>query len=370
MVNSSEVRRDENTHAELARSHGSRLQPRKTFGSDDASDELTYLQVTLQDHSSQTASKAGRTSLTNVARGSASFLPIAWVHVPKCGSTFFNALVNLPGAVAFGRSNFTAGVDFVGMLAALDDDIAANAFILELNDLCLDGFARWGPDDDWVPDMGVYDAARDVTFLEGPWPLIGDHSGIGGVYHSKVKGHGFIMLRQPEQRIISGYNDEFHSWPSWHHGRLPVNMEEYAKAVSGCAVKMMVRPGFAAGRSMGKGAPCGDLLASTDTETAQAIVALRSGFLFVGIQDEWDTSICLLHKMFGGACHASEFSNAHPNSNSSGEPYDTSDLNGFLDEHDGLLYSAAVQIFKSNVQKYDASASGCQECFQLAGKDD
>ena len=197
------------------------------------------------------------------------------------------------------------------------------------------------------------------------WSALLLHSGVNSIYQSKVNGRGFTILRQPEQRIISAWNHNQHSWPFYYYERWANTMGEFAEAVSGCAVKMMTRDGSAtAGSNMDPHAPCGDPVPSTDAETRLAVNRLRDGFVFVGILEEWDMSICLLHKMFGsGPCHGVEFGNARRGAKSTSF-YNTSDLNGFVDVHDGILYAEAFQIYRSLLQKYDVSASTCEPCFE------
>ena len=51
--------------------------------------------------------------------------------------------------------------------------------------------------------------------------------------------------------------------------------------------------------------------------------------------EEWDLSICLFHKIFGGPCRADDFANEHPTPNASKTAegvYDTAPLQGFHDD--------------------------------------
>ncbi|CAK8992389.1 unnamed protein product [Durusdinium trenchii] len=78
----------------------------------------------------------------------------------------------------------------------------------------------------------------------------------------------------------------------------------------------------------------------------RAVKRLREGFAFVGLTEEWDLSICLFHTMFGGPCHSSEFHNArksHHLKNADGS-YDTSVLQGYQDEIDGLVYAEGLRM--------------------------
>ncbi|CAJ1436581.1 unnamed protein product [Effrenium voratum] len=83
---------------------------------------------------------------------------------------------------------------------------------------------------------------------------------------------------------------------------------------------------------------------------------------FVGLVEEWDLSICLFHKMLGGDCLFSEFENTRQNPNE----YNTSELQGFNDTLDGIVYQEARSIFQRNLKLYGVSNESCQPCFQRA----
>ena len=73
--------------------------------------------------------------------------------------------------------------------------------------------------------------------------------------------------------------------------------------------------------------------------------------------------------MFGGPCHSSEFHNArksHHLKNADGS-YDTSVLQGYQDEIDGLVYAEAVRLFRQNLAVHNVSVDSCQPCFADAG---
>lgn len=205
----------------------------------------------------------------------------------------------------------------------------------------------------------------DLRSLAQPgWPVPqwSDHSGINRFY-PELRGHLFTTLRQPEQRVMSGWHNAQHSWPTVKMQRDAYDVLEYAHVVAGCGVKMLMRDGMA--RSMSHGdhglALCGgetfdsDGLkpAPSDTEVIGATQRLREGFAFVGILEKWVLTVCLLHTMYGGRCSASEL----------GEPgtwYNTSALNGFIDTADGMLYAEGQRIFEQNVKLYALSKQDCE----------
>jgi len=304
-------------------------------------DEVAYLQSYATLHSQ--SSSLGQTidvPQSNTASQSSSgqpdarlkaALPLAWTHVPKCGSSLANALIYLPGMCP----NLPSGFLFTNLWDNTNyADVVAN---------------------EWCP--GSFSTDGRIQF--------NDHSGSGGeIYASSVKGHGIIMLRQPEQRILSAYYDNQHSWPVWYYGHWAVDPLEFAKGVSGCAVRMLTREGRSSGHA--RTGPCGSPEPATAAELTLAKQRLREGFVFVGLTEEWDLSMCLLHAVFGGRCLGSDFLNTNPGSNSSQEKYNVSELMGFTDAPDGALYTEASVVFSEQLQRYGLSYDACRPCFKEA----
>lgn len=276
--------------------------------------------------------------------------PFYWMHVPKCGASLAYPLSHIPHICDLGKEK-------------LD-----HASVEKLPNQCPGAFAQ--------PPMDA-----------GGMPRFSDHSGIGAIYSKYVKGHGVTILRQPEQRIISGWNNDAHSWPEALYKRWPANLREYAEVVNGCAVKMMTRDinGLHFGYN---GDACGDPQPVTSKEASLAVERLREGFIFVGIIEEWDLSICLFRHMFGGDCLKSDFSSmpdphggvwddgkeldktnwkSIPKSKTNSSLYDTSQLGDFRDVHDGALYEEAQRMFAEARNRHSVTLASCQPCFSQAG---
>jgi len=304
------------------------------------SDEVAYLQSHIQLRSKSSsfaelvdACQLGEVPLTS-ARCQAARLqasrPMAWIHVPKSGTTLGNALLHLPGMCPLLPPGFVLDASRHGA--------------------CVVG--------------GQIDQSCPGSFSSGGRYNFGDHSGLGGIYKSSVEGHGVVMLRQPEQRIISGYFYDQHDWPKEHFHRPAKDLLEYAHVVSGCAVKMFTRKGRNGCCVDYDPAVCGSPEPATTVEVTLAKQRLRSGFVFVGITDEWNLSICLLHAIFGGRCRATDFHDMRPGTNSSDNLYDTSELMGYKDLADGALFEEASAVFSENLQRYNVSYESCKSCFQ------
>jgi len=260
--------------------------------------------------------------------------PLWWFHVPKCGSSLGNALVHLPGMC----------------LPSLPED-----YIMELPG----NFEIDYPASEYCPGSFV---------TQGRFSA-GDHSALGVSPQWLTKGHSITMLRQPEQRIISAWFDDYHSWPYWYYQRWPVDILEFAKVVSGCQVRMLVRniaSPSSASKEHTQPSACGSLVPATGAETSLAKETLRESFVYVGITEEWDLSICLLHAVFGGNCLASDFVDSNPGNNATSSGYDISVLNGYQDLHDGAVYTEARAMFHEQMLRYGVSQETCQLCFRQA----
>jgi len=185
---------------------------------------------------------------------------------------------------------------------------------------------------------------------------LGNHNGLGGMADEERLGHGLVMLRQPEQRLMSSYYDRQHDWlPE----KAPAeNLVVYAQAVAGCTVKMLTRSGTDV---------CLDQTEPSDSEVTESVLRIEQDFAFVGLTDEWYFSVCLFHAMFGGVPKAIELmiiGSTHTQDgvrdavvNSS--QYDTSELEGFTDRFDGPVFEKATNLFQRSKQLYGLSEDSC-----------
>ncbi|CAE7388653.1 unnamed protein product, partial [Symbiodinium pilosum] len=192
--------------------------------------------------------------------------PITWLHIPKCGTSFLNALIHLPAVCPGVNTSYRVDEDFLG--ERFEDE-----------------FFRQCPE---VCDESKFNCE----------PL--HHDGIGSRYETELKGHLVTMIREPQQRILSAFHD-----PVWRHGSFTADAAKYAEKQRGGMTCQILRDG-----SMDPPPKeCRDL---TEADARLAAVRLREGFAFVGISDEWDLSICLFHRIFGGECLASDFEDDRP----------------------------------------------------------
>jgi hypothetical protein len=68
-----------------------------------------------------------------------------------------------------------------------------------------------------------------------------DHFSVGSLFEDVYDGHGLIMLRQPEQRLISMYNDGSERKDSMADALLKMGIAEFARMTKGCVVRMLTR---------------------------------------------------------------------------------------------------------------------------------
>jgi len=255
-------------------------------------------------------------------------VPITFIHTPKAaGNQFVYSLIALPGVCP--KTEFEVAMqDF-----AENGKQLVNLFH-QNKSLSCSGFAD-------MSDFGI---------------LFGSHvKGYGAVYSRFFAGppaHGFILFRQPEQRIISQYNHHMIKSPDDD-----TPMKEFAQARAGCVVKLLTT-------SLEN--PCSEPYAApSDDSVSLAVQRLRDGFAFVGLVEEYDLSVCLLHAMFGGECSSMELTSVHlgGNRNSTSEADDTAELENWTDVPDGVLYSEAADRFQLKLHTYGVSEQSCQACW-------
>mmetsp|Transcript_83228 Transcript_83228/g.184939 ORF Transcript_83228/g.184939 Transcript_83228/m.184939 type:complete len:304 (+) Transcript_83228:64-975(+) len=258
-------------------------------------------------------------------------MPIEFVHVPKCGTSFLNTLMHIPG-----------------VCPGLSQDLEFNSE----GGILMGQWQKQNPDSNC--DLKAWDAHRI------------SHTGVGSFY-ALGKGRFMGFFRQPEDRLISHFNFKIEERMSaLKHGREPrddVPLDMFIANFSGCETKTLTRNG---------GMPCdyqqgGDGNPPSPHEVQEAKTRLREGFSFVGITDQWSLSICLFNVMFNQDCHSYQFENSRPTAGKSTPTYNVSVLNGYRDPYDNELYDLALELFDENLKKFNVSESSCQQCWDAAG---
>lgn len=256
--------------------------------------------------------------------------PVKWLHIPKCGTSFLNALIHLPSVCPGVNASYR-----------VDDKVLGKHFEEE--------FFRECPE---VCNTSKFNCDY------------GHHEGIGTSYEMELKGHLVTMLREPKQRILSAFHD-----PVWTHGVAGESAASYAEKQRGGMTCQVMRDGD-------MDPPPKECHELTEADARLAAVRLREGFAFVGITDEWDLSICLLHRIFGsvhmyvvrGDCLLSDFEDNRPSVEGAKHYhiYNILELEGYEDPVDRILYNEAKQIFFEKRLAYNVTMESCQPCFQSA----
>ncbi|CAE7376272.1 unnamed protein product, partial [Symbiodinium pilosum] len=79
---------------------------------------------------------------------------------------------------------------------------------------------------------------------------------------------------------------------------------------------------------------------------------------FVGLTERWDESVCLFHRMFGGAVNLAQLVDFHAGGYHQ-HLYDEKALGGFEDKVDEKIYRAAEARFEQLLEKYVGNGSVC-----------
>lgn len=274
---------------------------------------------------SQTRAQLGADAGLSAEQRAGLLVPLAWVHVPKTGSSIINTFYHTPA---------------ICPTFPTDDYIGIEGDERNMEDMWV---TSWGYRDEVCPG-GFSD-----SYMLGNFALPGDHVGVGGLtgqFYQRNRGHFVTMLRQPEQRLISSY---------YYYGPGSASLREYAEWTAGCTVRQLTGSGP-------RPFPCLGMYPQptpTSDDVSVAIHMLHDGFAFVGITDQWALSVCLFRAMFGGQCATSDFADTRPGDNSSSHVYDTSELYGWTDAWDGPLYAEASSMFEHTRSAYGVDSHSC-----------
>jgi len=251
--------------------------------------------------------------------------PYRWMHVPKTGSSLVNALIHMPGVCPGIDSDYIVDRQHLGPFFSFN-------FSFECPRLC--------------------DASRFVCDF-----FSNRHTGIGASYDAlKSTTRLVTMLRDPLQRTLSAYYDR-----DFQHAS--TDLGELAQRYRGGMTCQIMRDGYMDGSEMEQ--VCRNL---TEADALLAAAKLREGFAFVGLTEAWNLSMCLLHRMLGGDCLASDFEDTRPSMEGENRShrYDVSELKGFTDPVDGLLYKEARKIFFQALSEHNVSHESCLPCYEHA----
>jgi len=243
---------------------------------------------------------------------------LLWMHIPKAGSSFGNALITL----------------------SCDDlpDYAAYTPSLATKNLY-----------QWITKSGYSERcaslSRQLESCSGHFAL--STKGSCSTQSGQVVG----MFRQPEQRILSAFHHTgYYQTMPWNCTRdnANVTLDVYKTWQAGCATRMLT------------GSACMDEKATPiDAATLQLAKQRLHDFAFVGLQEEWQLSMCLLSSMTGMSCHRRMLMNNRPSDGEASVTYDIKPLEGWRDSVDGSLYEEARTIFYQRLEEYGVTPNSC-----------
>lgn len=286
--------------------------------------------------------------------------PVAWVHIPKTGTSFINAVMS---EACDDNWRFWLGRELERLFWAR----------ARLSRGCAGGLTS-----------SVDTARKESAFraTAGGLPMPDPH----GWYRSPPGHTGFgrfavtnaplavTVLRQPEQRLLSGYHANTHGWREpQQRGLTPLL---YAQKLQGCQVRFLTRAGD----------QCSSRDQPPDTSEVEQALRTLERFQFVGISEQWDLTVCLFHKMFGGGrttargsplpwwsrCNASHFYNTRPTgvrlaakqpaAAHASTQRDIAELDGFIDHADRRLYGYGRYLFRRRLAEYNVTRESCAPC--------
>jgi len=194
---------------------------------------------------------------------------IVWLHIPKCGTSFLNTLYHYacPG---------------IPPNASVGNEIDPEH---QENDLTI----RYPMNESW-DEICTIRFEWTNKYIRGHDPIRDD---------TKIE-NVFAMFREPFDRLVSGFNYDRHMDGKLRHYRQLIGkavrgqnrgtqFEMYYKfgELLGCQTKMVV------------GYRCASHSVLTKSHLKKAKQRIKR-MRFVGITNDWNRSICLFHKQFGG----------------------------------------------------------------------
>lgn len=266
-------------------------------------------------------------------------LPLVPLHIPKTGGTAFSLKLLADKRVC----NFASAQEAAEFIRSIDDYVPEGhgTFLVGETDVSSVAFLR-NSLRQFCPgvDIGAAQAAL--------------HIGIGSQF-DRVRGRLMTMVRNPQERLVSNY------WYTKGLGKFAqeMSLRDFAQRSSGCFVRMLTRDDPNA---------CLDLNVTppTPAEFQLAQSRLLAGFSFVGLQEQWDLSMCLFQKKFGGQCTEVDFLQLRPTQkqgHAAGERWNVSELDGFTDQWDTALYFSAKGMFEEDLRRHNVNPESCAACF-------
>jgi len=280
---------------------------------------------------------------------------VFYVHIPKTGTSFATVLIHSVNASLDPWDRVSTCDDYCMEHDCAEDSTKDRKLRPYKPHACtgaLDGLFNRLPYATWFRgsfvDVKNCDAAAHVPIDDELWEA----------HHGHFQG----LFRDPLDLAPSQYlrsNNGIGKTPDpYHLLRNDFSMEvgatalrEYARDYKGQMVRFLT----------GALKPQDDTRDMSMGRAKEAVERLK-GFSFVGITDEWETTVCLYHRMImdDAPCLPVEFVN-----NRETETGNTTlgrrvlEEAGWLDDFDMHLWGQVQRLFRSNVAKYDVTWETC-----------
>ena len=255
---------------------------------------------------------------------------IAWVHVPKSGTSFMETVLNYACRLPHARPSVAALVQ-QAMRAPPSAHISEWSILDEQFNLSAACFAH-----------RLLDHGRAVRGADGQIASWRPH--VPGRDWAVERGHVVALFREPTQRLLSAWHQAAgpHGVPRPEAARLrsPTEYARYCSKAGVCVEHKLTQ--YLIGRQPHSWA---------DVQEAAAHIERRD-VLFVGLTELWNLSVCAFHRQLGGTPQPAEFapSRQYNGSAKGSSRYFASELPGYYDEYDEYVYEWARSRFVRDVQ--------------------
>lgn len=276
-------------------------------------------------------------------------LLIAWLHIPKCGTSFGNTLFHFANRSLPENASMDAVAAEARLAAARRGHQKASI---------RKGFPVGSV---WRRRYPMATWFRGIFWLKGAERSPSNHHAISEDVLRRFRCSLYGLFRDPVLRAESAF----------HHFAPKNNLtrKQYAARIVGSATKMV------SGQSFGLAcvAPRGS--AECLTERPRIEVALRRlpAFQFVGLTEQYALSICLFHATVGGPCLPVEFQNVRPGDYNGSEAQarlrsrpvlqgdaERYDFGDRVDTYDWTLYAAVHHRFARALRAFNVSEDRCR----------
>ncbi|KAG8463136.1 hypothetical protein KFE25_011133 [Diacronema lutheri] len=265
----------------------------------------------------------------------------AWFHPEKTGTSFGNSLVHIANPQLPENVSIMSSCGPRGQrrpCRSKTDRFGQDRYPYE----------RWFPGVFWEKHgyFGRHGAVDDQVFAEWAGSFVG-------------------LFRDPARRAVSAY---YHKYTEFCMSK------RAARGANVTCMSLTPYARFIEGHGTGWSYKRTNLMWCRRPH-ADALNVVRqrlANFSFVGLTDEFDVSVCLLHVMHRAPCRPVELANVRPTdyrqqARARGEAFQSADelaqalREEYVDPLDTPLYNMAVRRFEADIRKHNVTQSACAQ---------